>query len=100
MTLAKADVTLQTKENVKGQNAKLGLNEYHVQASVPILYKGQNKLLFTVDYDMFDFDTDMRLKNDDYSKYGNSEFGAGLPDLQSLSFMLNYRYDIKNTDFC
>ena len=99
LTLAKADVTLQTKENVKGQNAKLGLNQYHAQVSVPILYKGQNKLLFTVDYDMFDFDTDMKLKNDDPNKYGSSELGADLPDLQSLSFMTNYRYDIKNSDF-
>ncbi len=99
LTLAKVDVTLHTKENVRGQDSKFGLNEYHAQASAPILYKGQNKLMFTVDYEMFDFDTDMRLNNLDRNKYGNSALGAELPDMQSLSFMMNYRYEIEETSF-
>ncbi len=98
LTLAKVDATLYTKEEVRGQNTSLGLTEYGVQASVPILYKGQNKLMFTVNYGMSDFDTDMRLKNDNPLKY-DGYYGAKLPNqLQSLSFMTNYRYDIENTE--
>ncbi len=99
LTLAKADVTMHTKADVDGQDTNLGLNEYHTAFSVPVLYKGQNKLMFTVDYDLFDFDTNMRLKNDSPSKYGSAEYGADLPDMQSLSFMMNYRYDIDESSF-
>ncbi len=99
LTLAKADVTVHTKENVRGQDAKFGLTEYEAQVSVPILYKGNNKLLFTVEYSMYDFDTDMRLKNDSPRKYGTQKLGDKLDSMQSLYFKLNYRYDVNNSEF-
>ena len=97
MTLAKTDFTVHTRSEVKGQDEKLSLYEYNVSVKAPILYKGQNKLLFNIDYSYFGFDTDMRLNNLDHNKYGYGPLGSTLPDMQSLAFMVNYRYEFKDT---